>query len=180
MLAFPKTHLQVERESRVLEHMDSEDKHEFERTLATFYKPKYEVIPTGDIYEGSGPVYKFLQETYIAFPDFHFELLKLRHSEDAVIVEVKFIGTQEGYWKGLPPTGRKITYQMQNIFLFEEDTLMCERLYFDQLTIMKQLGIVYDPTSILGLITTSLTHPITSSLAILRAFTHNKTEKTEK
>ncbi|KAF0241544.1 MAG: hypothetical protein FD167_3990 [bacterium] len=174
MVISSKTLLQTVRESIVLEHMDSEDKHEFNRTLATFSQPRYEVIPTGQIYEGSEPVLKFLQETYIAFPDFHFELLKLRHTEDAIIVEVKFIGTQEGYWRGLPPTGRKIIYQMQNIFLFEEDKLMCERLYFDQLTIMKQLSIAYEPTSTPGIITTAIIHPITISLAMFRAFMTTK------
>lgn len=47
---------------------------------------------------------------------------------------------------------------MQNLFLFEENKLICERLYFDQLTIMKQLQSTYEPTSTLGIITTVLIH----------------------
>ena len=40
----------------VREHMESENVHEFDVTLATFSHPRYELIATGEVYEGSEEV----------------------------------------------------------------------------------------------------------------------------
>ena len=34
------------------EHMDSENRHEFDATIDTFDHPRYEIIPTGDVHDG--------------------------------------------------------------------------------------------------------------------------------
>ena len=40
-------------------------------------------------------------------------------------------------------------------FVFEGDQLVCERVYFDQLSIMRQLGLAHDSTSLAGRVTSS-------------------------
>ena len=35
-------------EATVREHMESENRHEFDVTMATFHHPRYEIVPTGD------------------------------------------------------------------------------------------------------------------------------------
>lgn len=40
------------REEIVREHMESENIHDFDTTLATFDHPRYEIIPTGDVFDG--------------------------------------------------------------------------------------------------------------------------------
>jgi hypothetical protein len=52
-------------------------------------------------------------------------------------------------------------------FIFEGDELVCERVYFDQLSIMRQLGLAHESTSLAGRVTTLVSHPLT----IARAFT---------
>ena len=44
--------LRETREQIVREHMESENRHEFDVTLGTFGHPRYEIIPTGDVYDG--------------------------------------------------------------------------------------------------------------------------------
>ena len=57
-------------------------------------------------------------------------------------------GTHLGPFRGLPPTGRKFEMRFCAIFVFEEDRLVCERVYFDAGTILRQLGIAHDPLTL--------------------------------
>jgi steroid delta-isomerase-like uncharacterized protein len=134
--------LRARRESIVREHMESENRHEFDVTLGTFSHPRYEIVPTGDVYDGAEEVSRYFEETRAAFPDQRNELIALYHSDDAVIVEFDLKGTHEGALRGIPPTGREFTCRTLAIFEFEGDRIVCERVYFDQLTIMRQLGLV--------------------------------------
>src|SRR5579862_7247319 len=51
--------LQEERIAVVEEHMRSENEHRFDDTLATFAHPRYELIPTGDVYDGPEQVAEY-------------------------------------------------------------------------------------------------------------------------
>lgn len=75
-----------------------------------------------------------------AFPDFWLNRLARYHSDDAVIVEVRFGGTHRGVWAGIAPTGNRMEVQSACIFVFEGDNLVCEKVYFDHATILRQLG----------------------------------------
>jgi steroid delta-isomerase-like uncharacterized protein len=131
------------RERIVREHMDSENTHDFDVTLATFAKhPRYEIVPTGEVYDGSDAVSRYYQETRTAFPDQRNEVIALHHADDAVIAEFWLRGTHEGEFRGVPPTGKSFECRMAAFFLFEDDTLVNERVYFDAATILTQLGLV--------------------------------------
>jgi hypothetical protein len=54
------------------------------------------------------------------------------------------------------------------MFLFEEDRLVCERVYFDSNTVLRQLGIARDPLSVGGRVATVLNHPLTVGRALTR------------
>src|ERR1035441_3261384 len=64
------------------------------------------------------------------------------HADDAVIVEVRFGGTHRGVWAGIAPTGNRMEVQSVCIFVFEGDDSVCEKVYFDHATILRQLGAV--------------------------------------
>ena len=57
---------------------------------------------------------------------------------------------------------------MLAVFLFDEDRLTCERVYFDANTILRQLGVAHDPLTLSGRIATVLNHPVTIGGAFLR------------
>lgn len=57
---------------------------------------------------------------------------------------------------------------MLAMFIFEEDRLVCERVYYDSATILRQLGIAHDPLTLRGRVATALNHPVTISRAIAR------------
>jgi steroid delta-isomerase-like uncharacterized protein len=162
------TDLQQRREEIVREHMESENRHEFDATLETFDHPRYELIGTGEVHDGPEEVMAYFEESRTAFPDQRNELLSLHHAEDAVIVEAMVYGTHDGPLRGLPPTGRKYELQICAVFVFEEDRLVCERVYFDPNKILRDLGIADDPTSLRGRVTAAATHPLMIGRALAR------------
>ena len=163
--------LRSQRERLVIEHMESENRYEFDTTLATFDHPRYELIGTGDVYDGPDEVARYFEETRTAFPDQRNELIALHHADDAVIVEANLYGTHNGPLRGFPPTGRKFETRFCAMFLFEEDRLVCERVYFDSNTVLRQLGIARDPASLGGRLATVINHPLTVGRALLGQLT---------
>jgi predicted ester cyclase len=164
----PDDKTRAAREAIVREHMASEERGDFAATVKTFHRPRYEVAPTLETHDGEEAVRAFLEETGVAFPGFRFSETVVHHADDAIIVETTFEGRHDGMWRGLPPTGRDVSYRMSNTFVFEGDKLVCERLYFDILTILRQIGIARDPTSLGGRITTFANHPVAVSRAFAR------------
>ena len=134
--------LRETREQLVREHMESENTHDFDVTLKTFEHPRYELMPTGEVYDGAEEVDRYYQETRNAFPDQRNELIAMHHSDDAVIVEFWLRGTHEGEFRGVLPTGKAFEARLAAFFLFEGEKLVCERVYFDTATILTQLGLV--------------------------------------
>jgi len=157
------------REASVREHMEAENAHEFERCIAAFAHPRYEIVATGEVWDGHGDVNALLHENKKGFPDFQFHPQATHHANDAVVVEGRFTGTHLGSWRGLPPTGRKVDFPLIIVFQFEGDDLVCERTYFDLGTPLRQLGVARDPSSRGGKIATALNHPITVGRALIRS-----------
>ena len=132
----------AERRLRIVrEHMRSENDHRFEDTLATFEHPRYEIIGTGDVYDGADAVAEYYRASRAAFPDQRNENTVLHGAENAVVAEFDLVGTHRGELRGIPPTGRSFRCRMCAVFEFEPDgdRIVCERVYFDQGTIARQL-----------------------------------------
>lgn len=160
-----ETALRERREACVREHMESENTGSFDVTMRTFAHPRYELIATGDVYDGEDDVWRYYRETRTAFPDQRNEIHAVHHAGDAVIVEFDLLGTHLGPLRGFPPTGRAFRARMAAFFLFEGDRIVVERIYFDSATILRQLGLSHDPQSLTGRLTTALTHPATIATA---------------
>lgn len=167
----PNATLRRKREEIVREHMDSENRQEFDATLDTFEHPRYELIGTGEVYDGTEEVERYFAQTRRAFPDQRNELLALHHADDAVLVEAVVRGTHRGPLRSLPPTGREFQLPILSIFLFDDDKLIGERVYFDQTTVLRQLGIARDPLSLTGRFQTLVAHPLTIGRGVVRQLT---------
>ena len=164
----PTKALREQREALVIEHMESENRHEFDVTMETFGHPRYELIATGDIFDGEAEVAHYFDETRTAFPDQRNELIALHHSDDAVFAEAWLYGTHLGSFRGLPATGREFEMRFCAMFVFEEDRLVCERVYFDPGKILRDIGMADDPTSTGGRIKAVANHPLTVGWALVR------------
>jgi steroid delta-isomerase-like uncharacterized protein len=135
--------LDEQRVDVVRRHMDSENRLAFDETIATFAHPHYELVATGTVYDGVDEVMGYYASSRAAFPDQRNEVHSIRATDDAVVVEFDLLGTHDGPFLGLEPTGRAFRCRMAAFFEFETgtDRIVCERVYFDSGTILAQLGI---------------------------------------
>ena len=158
------------REAVVREHMESENRHDFDATIGTFDHPRYELVGTGEVFDGEAEVRRYFADTRAAFPDQRNRVLGLYPSRDAVIAEFVLSGTHRGPLRGLPPTGRAFECPMLAVFAFAPGgrRIVCERVYFDAATILRQLGLATDPRSLRGRLETAALHPLTVGSALLR------------
>jgi steroid delta-isomerase-like uncharacterized protein len=163
--------LRQRREAIVLEHMDSENRQDFDATIGTFSHPRYELVPTADVFDGETEVRGYFAESRGAFPDQRNELIGMYHADDAVIVEFNVLGTHLGRLRALPPTGRSFRCRMTAFFLFDGEQLVCERVYFDQQSIMRQLGLAHESTSLAGRLSMLASHPVTITRTLLKGLT---------
>lgn len=148
--------------------MNAENAHAFEEAIAFFDRPRYEVVPTGEVFDGPDRLHDLMHENVTAFPDFRFDVANLHHADDAIVVEGTFRGTQLGAWRGLPATGRRVSFPMLIVFPFDGDRMLGERLFFDLATALRQLGVARDPSTTTGKVATALNHPVTVGRALAR------------
>jgi predicted ester cyclase len=142
--------LRERRLALVREHMQSENELRFDVTLATFDHPRYELIATGETYDGPEEVTSYYEASRRAFPDQRNENVVLSYGEDVVVAEFDLLGTHRGELKGIAPTGRSFRCRMCALFIFEAggERIVGERVYFDQATIAAQL--LGEPEAVTG------------------------------
>ncbi|HEV7722059.1 MAG TPA: ester cyclase [Iamia sp.] len=126
----------------VQEHMDSENRLDFDATLATFDHPRYELVGSGQVFDGEAQVRRYYVASRASFPDQRNEIHSMHHAEDAVIVEFDLLGTHLGPFAGHDATGRSFRCRMAAVFEFAGDRITCERVYFDTATMFRQLGLL--------------------------------------
>lgn len=131
-----------ERRRAVLEeHFASEVDQEFERTLATFAgHPRYEIMPTGQIFDGDDEVLAYHRNQRVAFPDQRHENVRLHFAEDTMITEFDLLGTNLGEFYGGAPTGRAFRVPTVAVFFFDGDRITAERVYLDAASLLGQIG----------------------------------------
>jgi steroid delta-isomerase-like uncharacterized protein len=160
--------LRKKREELCVGHMEAENAHDFDLCIGMFARPRYEVVATGEVYDGSDDLHRLMRENVTAFPDFRFDVERLHHADEAIVVEGTFTGTHLGTWRGLPATGKSVAFPMVIVFPFDGEAMLGERLFFDLGTALRQLGVAHDPNTVVGKLTTVLTHPITIGRALMR------------
>ncbi len=118
------------------QHMESENVQDFERTIATFEHPRYELIGSGDVVDGAERAMRYFRESRAAVPDQRNRLVAMHSADDAVIVELDLTGTPRA------SGGRSFSCRMIAVFTFPagRDRIVCERVYWDSATIARQLA----------------------------------------
>ena len=139
--------LATAREKTIRDHMALEITHEWDAVIGTFEHPRYELIGTGAVFDGEEAVRAYFKASRTPFPDQSNEIIALRQSEDAIVAEFWLTGTHTGPLKTpqgeIAPTGKAFRVQMCAVFEFAKgtDKIVCERVYFDQGSILRQLGL---------------------------------------
>ena len=158
--------------AQVEQHIRLENAHDLDGVLQTFGDTaQYDDEPWGEHYQGRDGVRQFYEQLMRALPDLQIEVQRRHVTGDAILVEVMIRGTHLGPWRGLPATGRRVECPLCGVYTFDaQNRLAGERIYYDRGTVLRQLGIFYEPQSLLGQISILATHPITIARALARKF----------
>jgi steroid delta-isomerase-like uncharacterized protein len=129
----------------IREHMETEVTQEFDKTLATFKSesgghPHYEIMATGQVFDGDDEVMGYYRTTRTAFPDQRHDNARFHVTDDTVIVEFDLLGTNLGEFYGLPPTGKSFRVPIIAVFFFDDARIVNERIYFDSASLVTQIG----------------------------------------
>ncbi|OBF91799.1 hypothetical protein A5791_14910 [Mycobacterium sp. 852002-51163_SCH5372311] len=111
------------REALVIEHMQSENVQEWDRTMATFSHARYE-LPDGTVIDGAENVMRYWIEGRTLVPDQRNELIELTHLDDGR-VQIEF------WLRGTPAaSGEPFEARLWAVFGFDENDLMTgEKVY---------------------------------------------------
>ena len=77
-----------------------------------------------------------------AFPDLHVTIEDIIAEGDRVCVRLKEEATHAGEYRGLAPTGRKLSYTVVAIWRTVEGKIVEGWIVYDQLDFLKQLGVI--------------------------------------
>ena len=133
-------------------------KHEFdtrdtEATLATMVEDAYvNHVPTMTGANGKSALRGFYSKDFIPAmpPDTTLTPVSRTIGENQLVDEMifSFTHTQEMPWMlpGVAPTNRHVEVALVAIVKFREGKLVHEHIYWDQASVLKQLGLLTDPT----------------------------------
>ncbi|MCO5319738.1 MAG: ester cyclase [Microthrixaceae bacterium] len=123
------------------EHFRSEIDHDWDACLATFNgHPRYEIMATGQVYDGDDEVLEYHRNQRIAFPDQRHENVRHHFADDVVVAEFDLLGTNLGEFYGMEPTGKSFRVPVVALFFFEGDRITNERIYLDTTSLLAQIG----------------------------------------
>ncbi len=94
---------------------------------------------------GPEDVKRFIGEFRQAFPDFHSTIEDQIAEGDKVVTRWTMHGTHQGEFRGIAPTGNRITVTGIGIFRFSDGKVVESWDNFDQLGMMQQLGVIPAP-----------------------------------
>lgn len=88
----------------------------------------------------------FLASWWEGFPDARITIQKTYVDGDVLVEEGTFTGTQNGVFKtpagDVPPTGRAVVGKYITVFEMRDGKVARQRLLFDRLQLLEQLGLV--------------------------------------
>lgn len=133
----------------VRRHMALEISHDWDGVIATFERPRYELMGPGTIFDGEVAVRSYFAASREPFPDQANEVIAIAAdaATDTVLVEFWLTGTHLGPLKlgvrTIEPTGKSFRIRIAASFEFApgSDKIVCERPYYDQSAVMKALGL---------------------------------------
>lgn len=121
------------REAVVLEHAASENVQDWDRTMATFAHPRYE-LPDGRVFDGRDEVLRYWIEGRTVVPDQRNEIISLRHVDDDQ-VEIEF------WLRGTPTTtGKPFEVRLWALFAFDDGDLLTNERVFTEPPTAEQIA----------------------------------------
>jgi predicted ester cyclase len=116
-------------------HSIAEDARDIDGLVATLAPTSvYELVPTGQRWDGHEGARDFYTELFAAFPDNRFELTDMVVGPQGVFEAARLTGTNLGPWGGVPASGLPVALEV--LILFPWDPVprlfLGEKIWFDR------------------------------------------------
>ncbi|MFG2924517.1 ester cyclase [Streptomyces sp. NPDC048305] len=98
-----------------------------------FYWPQFDL-------RGPEGVRTWVRAFRTAFPDISDLVQEQTAEGDLVVTRVECVGTQLGPFRGLPPSGKRVTFTAIGIDRFDGEKVVERSAHFDIVDLMRQLG----------------------------------------
>ena len=137
----PELHAQIRR--LWIDHSKAEDKRDLDGLIATLSPDcVYEIVPTGERWEGHTGARAFYTNFLRAFPDVRFDLKDIVIGPQGVIEIATMRGTQQSAWQGQAATGNRAELDVVIHFPWDPgaERFAGERIYYDSGTMARQLA----------------------------------------
>jgi predicted ester cyclase len=119
-------------------HSIAEDRRDVDGLVATLAPDcVYEIVPTGQRWEGHDGARAFYAELFAAYPDNRFELTEIVVGPQGVFEAATLTGTNQGPWAGVAPSGLPVALEVLILFPWDPATerFLGERIWFDRGTL---------------------------------------------
>jgi steroid delta-isomerase-like uncharacterized protein len=124
-----------------IQHSKAEDARDLAGLIDTLAEDcVYEIVPTGQRWEGHDGARAFYTTFLTAFPDVRFDLTDIVIGPQGVIEVADMTGTHRGAWAGIQPTGQSVRLKIIIHFPWdpEKKRFAGEKIYFDRAALMDQ------------------------------------------
>jgi predicted ester cyclase len=119
-------------------HSIAEDRRDIDGLIATLAPTSiYEMIPTGQRWEGHDGARQFYEELFAAFPDNRFALTEIVVGPQGVFEVAMLTATNNGPWAGVAASGLPVSLEVLILFPWDAATqrFTGERIWFDRGTL---------------------------------------------
>src|SRR5262245_32112961 len=115
--------------------------------IPEFYDEAYiaDYRPYAPVQKGHGAIRGMVERAWAAFPDYHEELHELLAEGQLVVTRFTISGTQSGPWGVLPATGKRVQFDEIVILELRDGKIVHQRGVADNLTALRQLGVLPTP-----------------------------------
>ena len=116
-------------------HSIAEDRRDIDGLIATLSPDcVYEIVVTGQRWDGHDGARRFYTELFAAFPDNAFALSEIVVGPQGVFEVATLTGTNQGPWAGVEPSGLRVALEVLILFPWDPATerFTGERIWFDR------------------------------------------------
>jgi steroid delta-isomerase-like uncharacterized protein len=124
---------------------------EIDSALTVFADDLETVDPGMGTVHGLPRFRQYLEAFKRAMPDARAVISRMYEAGDTVIVEGRLLGTHTGPLEGpdgdIEPSGRTIDVPFADFSLVRDDRIVSYHTYYDQVSLLSQLGLMPEPSS---------------------------------